>query len=313
MNKVKLNEIDLESSFFHFTNALNIELISKYGLLPTIGESSKGLESTEKIFFAEGTDGVLKICDVWIKLIMNKMNNYFGLLNRYEGSELHKMSHEWDKEFISREYLKDGAKKIKAFERMFDDMIERRYLILHLKEGTDFSYNDIDEAKDYSLQNKAKDSKNRNYQYIKELYGNYSNVDVATVERWNMHTFTGLNILPNQISELTTADGRKNAMSILLEIYDKHKSINVRFDMLDEFIEYSKERIKDEKNRENFETETYPEKATEILKRNGLHSLVKKLGEETLEEQESTVDKDKVQDEIRRQENINNRDGKTQL
>ena len=313
MNKVKLEEIDSKNSFFHFTNRMNIELIKKYGLLPAIGESSKGIENTKKIFFAKGTDGILKICDVWIKLLMNRMNNYYSLINQYKGEELDNMAHEWDLKFLSKEYLKDVTKKNKTFEKMFNDMRERKYLILDLENGIDFSYNDIDEAKEYALQCKTKNNDNKNYKYMKEFYGSYSNVDIPTVETWNMHTYTGINIFPSKISQLITQDGRENALSILIEVYDRHRNKDIKFDLLDEFIEYSKERIKEEdKSSLEEEIKFQPEKVSELLRKNGFESLVVKLGNETLVEQNNTNYKDSIQKEIQEQSrNLYNNDKST--
>ncbi len=304
MNKIKLNEIDLEKSFFHFTNALNIKLINEYGLLPTIGENSKGPENTEKVFFAQGTDGVLKICDMWIKWLMNRMNNYHSLSTQYEGQELVEMANKWDTEFLSREYLKDEVKKIKTFEKMFTDMKGRKYLILDIKDGIDFSYDDIDEAKEYCIESKRKNPESKDYKYMKEFYGRYSNIEVPTVEKWNMHTYTGRSILPSQILQLTTEDGRESALSILLEVYDKYKSIDVKFDILDEFIAYSKEKVKqEEKNYFGSEDLSFhTEKVSELLRRNGFESLIVKLCEETLAEQDKTTDKDTVGHEMQKQE-----------
>ena len=67
-----IRDIDVNFSFFHYTNKDNIESIDKYGLLPKIGDSATGIEKTEKIFFAVGINGVLSIFDSWIRWLIAK-------------------------------------------------------------------------------------------------------------------------------------------------------------------------------------------------------------------------------------------------
>lgn len=303
MDKIKLDEIDLKNSFFHFTDALNIDSISKYGLLPALGKNSKLFESTRKIYFSKGTDGVLKICDVWLKWLMGVMDEVNNS-NQYKGQELYETTRKSARKFQSKEYLKDEAKKIDSFEKMFCDMTRRRYLILKLRDEIDFSYNDIDEIKENYLKIERNDMISLNYEYMKEFYGSYSNIDNLTVETWNMHTYIGRNILPSQITQLITEDNKEDALSLLFQIYDKSKSIDIDFDLLDDFIEWAKQRTPQEK-KNVFQPKTSNHQAEEfsdLLRKNGLYSLVMKLGKETLPEQESTTDKDAVENEMLKQE-----------
>jgi len=69
-----ISEIDLEHSFFHYTNKQNLDSILKFGLEPRIGESALYVEKTPKVFFAKGEKGIITIIDVWLKWLTGKIN-----------------------------------------------------------------------------------------------------------------------------------------------------------------------------------------------------------------------------------------------
>ena len=54
ISMIDINEINLENVFLHYTSKDNISNIFNNGLEPRIGENSKGIEQTKKIFFTIG-------------------------------------------------------------------------------------------------------------------------------------------------------------------------------------------------------------------------------------------------------------------
>ena len=67
-----ISEINLEHSYFHYTNKQNLYTIFKNGLEPRIGENSLYVEKTPKVFFVEGEKGIITIMDVWLKWLTSK-------------------------------------------------------------------------------------------------------------------------------------------------------------------------------------------------------------------------------------------------
>lgn len=77
-----ISEINLEHSYFHYTNKQSLYTIFKNGLEPRIGENSLYVEKTPKVFFVEGEKGIITIMDVWLKWLTSKSsctNLYIGL------------------------------------------------------------------------------------------------------------------------------------------------------------------------------------------------------------------------------------------
>ena len=65
-------------------------------------------------------------------------------------------------------------------------MLASNYYILDLKEGEDFSFDEVDVKKQYKLNFKDEPD-----QMFKQMYGKYSNFESAKVDKWNMNTFLG--------------------------------------------------------------------------------------------------------------------------
>ena len=187
--------------------------------------------------------------EVWLKWEMNRMF-------RAEMS--------WNREFLERKYLGDELKKIAVFKKFYNDMKERVYYQLDLKDGEDFSYDDIDETKIDALKNKKDrkevkektgiDLKPYHYLYLSEFYFPFGNVDDRKMEKFNMHTFNGKGVEPEKISlvKIVEKDGEReieknDALSVGIHIYDKNKDKISEFDLLHDFITFVKNRLKDEK------------------------------------------------------------------
>lgn len=286
IKKIKLSDVDKENTFYHFTKQIGLQNIFVNGLEATIGENSVGVEESPKVFFAQGDEGELKICDVWIKWLMNKEFGFNGLRRQYEGEELYSKANLWNKEFTERTYLKDTEKKSKIFEEMFEYMRQRAYLMLDLKEKIDFSFDDVDDAKQFALTEKiqGRDSK---YKYMKEFYGNYGNADIDRVEKFNLHTFPYKSVEPEKITQIISSNGNEDALSILLEIYERCPKKDIHFDLLDEFIEFSKDKLKTANKIENPIHYTDKE-LQEHLIRNGIRNFAKQ--EEIAMEKENAIE-----------------------
>ena len=235
MELVNLKNLDRENTYFHFTSIKNIEDIEKSGLVPKIGGESKGVETTPKIYFSKGTDGVLKLWNTWLKYEMNAMFNEYGLIKKgYGGETLKKLTEEWHEEFLSKKYLNDEIKKKALFELMYKKMKTMVYLSLDLNEE-DFSYDDIDEWKEKMSKQKG----SYNYLCSKEMYGDYSNIDDLRVDDWNMQTRS--NIETKRISKIASSNGKQDVISILTEMYDS-RNTEINYDILGDFVKYIKEK-----------------------------------------------------------------------
>ena len=102
MKKVNIDDLDIETTLFHF-DIRDERFVEQYGFPADIGPDSKNAEKTPKVFFSKGIKGVLDIIDVWI---IWRMNND------------HQNSKNWTNEFLSGVYLKDEEKKEITFENM---------------------------------------------------------------------------------------------------------------------------------------------------------------------------------------------------
>ncbi len=127
-------------------------------------------------------------------------------------------------------------------------MLASNYYILDLKEEEEFSFDEVDESKRKKLLFKDNPAK---YNVFKEMYGKYSNFESTKVDKWNMHTFLGkrMTITPDRIKQLTLPNGKNDVLSVVEFLYNKYKQITpkeeqVQFDLLDGYMEYVKNKIK---------------------------------------------------------------------
>lgn len=210
-----IQNINIQFSFFHYTNKNNVESIAKNGLLPKIGDSAIGIETTEKIFFAIGPKGVFCIFDSWIRwLIAKRLTDLPGkkadipfyrfctfimrlpLIHHVVAIIVNIVV--WF-EFKSRYF------KIKSFKIMKEILDNSCFLLLNLEEEKDFSYKDIDEVKAQKFNRKL----------LKTLYAKQNKMNSKKMDYWNMHTFSNVNIPPNKITVLRLNDSYK-CLDILL-------------------------------------------------------------------------------------------------
>lgn len=235
-----IQEIDIQFSFFHYTNKNNIESIDKNGLLPKIGDSATGIEISEKIFFAIGTKGVFSIFDSWIKWLIAKR------LTDLPGQKADIPFYRFCT-FIMRlpliHYLvafvvnlvvwfefKFKPFKIKSFKIMKDILDNSCFLILDLKEEVDFSYKDIDEVK----------AQRFNRKLLKTLYAKQNKMSSKKMDYWNMHTFSNVSIDPNKISLLKLNNSYCCTDILIWMIKNTKLDLKVLSPYLYEFLNYYK-------------------------------------------------------------------------
>lgn len=230
LKRVDENKINLEHSYFHFTNINNIDRIEKNNLLPKIGENASMIEETEKIFFSIGASGILKLQDVWLKWMMNRMFGEYNLKKKYDDDNYSIKLHDWVNEFLTKEYKKNEAKKKALFIKYYHDMLENVYLELNLTNGYDYDKNDYDEVK----LRLSKDPTSVDYLLMKEMYGEYSDVTNINMEDWNMHTIRNRYVKPRFIRVITYKDKDITVIEMLKLIYKKYKDTN--YDLLDDFM-----------------------------------------------------------------------------
>lgn len=275
--KIRLTDLDKENTYFHFTDESSLESIYQIGLRSDIGKHSKGIDKKPSIFFSLGMVPTLQGVDSWIKWTMNKMygeTNLFGIYDGLDESEIKSKQQEWSEEFLNGEYLTDNNRKEQTFEVLYNALKEKIFLTIDdLKPGIDFSPNDIDYNKKSQL-DKKKNGDIIPYLYMKEMYGQYSDVDSTVMEKWNIHTYFGAKIEPERIMQITDSKGRTDMLHILMEMYDRYKpDKDFKVDILDDFVSYAKQK------------EISEEKSTQ------------RLGQETLEEQKDTIFLDEIENE----------------
>lgn len=230
LRRVNESNINLEKSYFHFTNLDNVDRIEKNNLLPKVGENASMIEETEKIFFSIGASGILKLQDVWLKWMMNRMFGESNLKKKYDDDRYNAKLHAWIQEFLTKEYKKDEEKKNMLFTKYYHDMLENVYLVLNLTNGYDYDKNDYDEVK----LRLNKDTSSIDYLLMKEMYGEYSNVSNTDMEGWNMHTIRKRYVKSRFIRVVTYKDKDINVIEMLKLIYEKYK--DTRYDLLDDFM-----------------------------------------------------------------------------
>ena len=87
LKRLDLETLNIKNAYFHFTKTENIKRISDTNLIPKIGKNAEMIEENEKIFFSIGADGVLKLHDVWLKWMMNRMFGEVSLRKKYDDDQ----------------------------------------------------------------------------------------------------------------------------------------------------------------------------------------------------------------------------------
>lgn len=225
MKMIDIQDVKLDNAYLHYTNRENLPTIEKFGLLPMIGENSKGLEKTKKIFFTVGEKGALVIMDVWLKwLALTPSNRSLYRLGAYlmPTGIVPNIVYNAFYSF----YAKSEKRRKLAEKEMRKILKESVWLVLDLKEGEDFSFDDIDEVKSKKIPRK----------FLKIFYQYDSDVMDKKMEYWNMHTFSDSKISPEKI-KLLRYNNKIDVESIMKYFVAKNSNfVNTKCHMLKELL-----------------------------------------------------------------------------
>ena len=247
MKYIKSNEINPNESFFHFSRIDNRESIEHHGLQAVAGGENAAANDRKNrtIYFSKGMAGILKAVDVWARWEYGK---YAREVRKY--GERVKQDYEAYLVIGKDDSYDKSIMKNVIFNKLYNDFKNRQYYVVDLIEGKDFKYGDIDVKKILS-----RDLHGRAWPGALWKYGPYSDFGTSknpnnTQEDWNMNTKFGRRTIPtSRLKILETVDGRSDALSVILEAYDKYRDVlfaedDIRFEILDAFIEYARERYK---------------------------------------------------------------------
>jgi len=205
-----ISDVDLGRAFFHYTSRQNIPSILESGLKPRIGDNALHVETTPKVFFAKGEEGILAMMDVWLKWQTGKI--YVGKFKYWFATSFYLRLPFCIKSIpnhMTKKALSTKERRLVAYAKMkkiWDDSV---FLILDLEEGVDFSYNDIDEVKASYYES-----------FLKLLYPKDSNFEDQRMEYWNMHAYPYKTIDPKNIKLLKTRENY-DVNNVLVDIVDK--------------------------------------------------------------------------------------------
>lgn len=267
MKKIKIEDLDANNAYFHFTREKYLEDIGKNGVKAEPPERENMVARDKEnpcIYFSVGSDGLLKTIDVWIRWEYNNIASQMRLPSGHRG--------------INEDVLK------RTYEKMYEDFKKRKYLKLDLIEGnnpqtSDFSFS----ANDYKKENALKIGGMS--PVFKWLYGDYSNFESAIMEDWNMNTHIGKKTIePDRIMLITDSKGKTDALSVIQEMYQKYKNPELNLKSLDGFMNYVIEHNK-------YSNEQLITPSTTLAKENLFSQL--EIGKATINI--STTKKDKAQ------------------
>lgn len=261
----QLSDEELDKTCYHYSLKKDKNSIDKEGLKARIGRNSDGVDQLNSIYFSYGIEGVLETWDVWLKWRLNRLNNPYwqeenkeiqeairsGTASKEEKYEFYSKCQQWEKEFTSGEYKDDTEKLEFLYKFQMDEMLASNYYILDLKEGEEYSFDEVDVKKKHNLGFKNQPDRITQYKVFKEMYGKYSDFESNKVDKWNMNTILGkeMTIEPSRIKQLSLPNGKRDVLSVINYFYDKYKENTpeeeqVQFDLLDDYMEFAKEKIK---------------------------------------------------------------------
>lgn len=259
MKKIRIDELDIDNTYFHFTREKCIEDIEKNGVTAEPPERENMVIRDKEnpcVYFSVGSDGLLKTIDVWIRWEYNNIASKMRLPSGHLG--------------INEDVLQ------KTYEKVYEDFKKRKYLKLDLIEGddpktSDFSFSAHDYKKEMILKRgEIPDA-------FRWMYGEYSNFESNIMEDWNMNTHIGKKTIePDRIMMLTDNKGRTDALSVIQEVYQRQKhKLNLK--SLVGFMNYVIERSKNNNEHQYYYHHTRVEDLQSILKngleiRNGIQS-----------------------------------------
>ena len=252
---------EIDKYFFHYSWKRYLESYDKNGMKPIIGENSLGLDRRASIFFSKGIEGVLELWDVWLKWRLDRQNNprYKGNTNKeivlndlrfrrgeFTLEEKQKVL-EWGKCFLTKSFLNDKEMLKRLYEFQYNEMINSDYLIMDLREKEEFFYDQIDMKKQGEITS-ARANGREVSKAAKFMYGYYSDFTNPVVDKWNMQTIPGKDMIiePSRLKRITM-NGKNDVFSVVSFLYDEYKKEvpldkQVKFDILDNYMKYIRER-----------------------------------------------------------------------
>lgn len=196
-----LNEFN--DLYFHFTSQDNLYDIENNGLLSKVGKNSEGLETKSRIYFSQGPEGLLQLCDIWINWLLYK-----------------KLEEVYQSQFGSSKGYNDWFIENRHNPQWIDEVIN---------ESIAFFQNQIlftvkmDESKiDYFDEIKDRNIKNNNLGILQVMYGANSDLTSNKTDKWNMNTKAGVNISSDDLKQLSTDQGN-DLLSIINTIYASYE------------------------------------------------------------------------------------------
>lgn len=230
LRRVNLCDLDLDRAYFHFTKTIDLARIEKNNLTPEISASLAMVDSSRRLYFSTGVNGMLKYHDVYLKWMMNNTYGEKNLRKKYDDDVFKTKMYEWTKEFLSNEYKNDEYKKNTVFTKYYHDMLECTYLVINVSNARDYNKDEYDEVKvKYNL-----DKDSTDYLIMKKIYGDYSDFDSKVMESWNMSTFRRRYVMTKDIRVVKLDVLDANVVDILKYVYDNYK--DTKYDLLDDFM-----------------------------------------------------------------------------
>lgn len=230
LRRVNLCDLDLDRAYFHFTKTIDLARIEKNNLTPEISASLAMVDSSRRLYFSTGVNGMLKYHDVYLKWMMNNTYGEKNLRKKYDDDVFKTKMYEWTKEFLSNEYKNDEYKKNTVFTKYYHDMLECTYLVINVSNACDYNKDEYDEVKvKYNL-----DKDSTDYLIMKKIYGDYSDFDSKVMESWNMSTFRRRYVMTKDIRVVKLGVLDANVVDILKYVYDNYK--DTKYDLLDDFM-----------------------------------------------------------------------------
>lgn len=230
LRRVNLCDLDFDRAYFHFTKTIDLARIEKNNLTPEISASLAMVDSSRRLYFSTGVNGMLKYHDVYLKWMMNNTYGEKNLRKKYDDDVFKTKMYEWTKEFLSNEYKNDEYKKNIVFTKYYHDMLECTYLVINVSNACDYNKDEYDEVKvKYNL-----DKDSTDYLIMKKIYGDYSDFDSKVMESWNMSTFRRRYVMTKDIRVVKLDVLDANVVDILKYVYDNYK--DTKYDLLDDFM-----------------------------------------------------------------------------
>ncbi len=230
LRRVNLCDLDFDRAYFHFTKTIDLARIEKNNLTPEISASLAMVDSSRRLYFSTGVNGMLKYHDVYLKWMMNNTYGEKNLRKKYDDDVFKTKMYEWTKEFLSNEYKNDEYKKNTVFTKYYHDMLECTYLVINVSNACDYNKDEYDEVKvKYNL-----DKDSTDYLIMKKIYGDYSDFDSKVMESWNMSTFRRRYVMTKDIRVVKLDVLDANVVDILKYVYDNYK--DTKYDLLDDFM-----------------------------------------------------------------------------